>query len=99
EAVDGAFDNQTIPVAGPSDWTFLEMVRAIRGAVNSRAVIVSAPAYVALAGLWAAGLMLHDVVLTADEVKGLTREYLYVERPLRRGIDFGSWVSDRAVAS
>jgi hypothetical protein len=39
------------------------------------------------------------VVLTPDEVKGLTREYLYVEHPLRRGGDFAEWLARPGVAS
>jgi uncharacterized protein YbjT (DUF2867 family) len=99
EAVDGAHRRVTLAVAGPSDWGFLDMVRAVRTAVGSRALIVRAPAPLALAGLKVAGLMLGDVVLTRDEVKGLTREYLCAERPLRRGADFADWLAQPAVAS
>jgi len=99
DAVDGAHRNATVPVAGPSDWVFLDMVRAIRRAVHSRALIAHAPLFVALAGLRVAGLLLDDVVLTSDEVKGLTREYLYAEQPLRRGADFREWLADPTVAT
>jgi NADH dehydrogenase len=99
EAISGAHRNATLPVAGPSDWAFLDLVRAVRTAVGSRALIVHAPAAFALAGLKVAGLLLGDVVLTIDDVKGLTREYLYVERPLRRGADFGDWLTQPGVAS
>ena len=99
EAANGAHPNATLGVAGPSDWTFRRLVDAIRSTVGSRAAIVRAPAFVALAGLKAAGAFLHDVVLTPDEVRGLTREYLYSERPLRRGADFAEWLADPAIAS
>ena len=99
EAVDGAHRNATLRVAGLSDWRFLDMVRAIRAAVGSRALIVPAPAALALAGLQVAGLLLRDVVLTSDEVKGLTREYLYVEQPFRRGDGFAGWLAADGVAS
>ena len=46
-----------------------------------------------------AGLFLRDVVLTSDEIKGLTREYLYADRPVRRGVDFSTWLADESVAS
>jgi uncharacterized protein YbjT (DUF2867 family) len=98
EAIDGAHTNATLPVAGPSDWTFLDMVRAVRHAVGSRALIARAPAWVALAGLTVAGALLRDVVLTADEVKGLTREYLYAADPLRRGAGFAEWLAAPGVA-
>jgi uncharacterized protein YbjT (DUF2867 family) len=99
EAIDGAHRNATIAVAGPADWTFLAMVDAVRRAVGSRALIVRAPAAAALAGLRIAGALLRDVVLTADEVKGLTREYLYSTDPVRRGQDFAEWLAAPAVAA
>lgn len=99
EAVAGGHQRATLPVAGPSDWTFVDMVRAVRAAVGSRALIVHAPAAVALAGLNVAGLFLRDVVLTSDEVKGLTREYLYAAQPLRRGADFAEWLREEGISS
>jgi uncharacterized protein YbjT (DUF2867 family) len=98
DAVDGGHRNATLAVAGPSDWAFLDMVRAIRAAVGSRALIAHAPAWVALAGLRVAGVFLRDVVLTSDEVKGLTREYLCAADPLRRGADFADWLRQPGVA-
>jgi uncharacterized protein YbjT (DUF2867 family) len=98
-AIDGAHRNETVALAGPSDWRFLDIVRAVRAAVGSRAAIVPAPASVALAGLKVAGLLLGDVVLTGDEVKGLTREYLYANQPLRRGADFADWLATETVAA
>jgi NADH dehydrogenase len=99
QAIDGEYAGATLPVAGPNDWMFVDMVRAVRAAVRSRALIVQAPASFALAGLKIAGLLLGDVVLTRDEVKGLTREYLYAPEPLRRGADFAEWLARPAVAS
>jgi NADH dehydrogenase len=98
EAVKGRYPNEVIPIAGPRDWRFVDMVRAIRGAVGSRAAIVPSPAWVALVGLKAAGVVLRDVVLTSDEIKGLTRGYLCAAAPLRRGADFGDWLAQPAVA-
>ena len=98
EAIEGARGGETMPVAGPRDWTFLDMVRAIRAAIRSRAAIVHAPAWFALVGLRAAGALVGDVVLTSDEIEGLTREYLHADAPLRRGDDFRDWLG-RAGAS
>jgi len=98
EAVEGAYGGETIAVAGPRDYTFLELVREIRRAVGSRALIVNAPVWAAMAGLKVAGWLLRDVVLTRDEVRGLVGEYLYSDRPLRRGGSFGEWLADPAAA-
>ncbi len=97
EAIDGGHPGAVIAVAGPRDWTFVDLVRAIRRAAGARALLVPAPAWVALAGLRVAGAMLHDVVLTKDEIAGLTREFLVSEQPLRRGADVGAWLADPVV--
>jgi len=99
EAIGGAYPSETVALASPRDLTFVDLVRAVRTAVGSRAAIVPAPAWVALAGLKVAGLMLGDVVLTDDEIRGLTREYLDSAAPHRRGVDFAEWLGDRRVAS
>jgi uncharacterized protein YbjT (DUF2867 family) len=99
EAIDGLHRNATLPVAGPRDWTFLEMVMAIRRAVGVRTAIVRAPAWFALGGLKVAGALLGDVVLTGDEVKGLTGGYLCSDQPVRRGQDLSEWLSRPEVAS
>jgi len=98
EAIDGGHSRQTVAVAGPRDWTFLELVRAIRRAVGSRALIVPAPPWLAVAGLKIAGVYLGDVVLTRDEISGLTEGYLCSDAPLRRGIDFDEWLAASATS-
>ena len=97
--MDGAHANETVAVAGPRDWPFVDMVRTIRAAVDSRAAILPAPPWVALAGLKVAGLLLRDVVLTSEEIKGLTRGYLCSGQPLRRGVDFDAWLAQPGVAA
>ena len=97
DAVDGNYCGEAVAVAGPDDWRFLDLVRAVRSAVRSRALLVRAPAALALAGLGVAGVFLRDVVLTSDEVKGLTREYLYVDRPVRSGPSLGEWLARQDV--
>jgi uncharacterized protein YbjT (DUF2867 family) len=97
EAVNGAHPQATLAVAGPNDWRFIDLVRAVRESVGSRAALVRGPAWFALAGLKVAGTLLGDVVLTADEIAGLTNEYLYAEEPLRRGSDVGAWLTTSSV--
>src|SRR5262245_15311508 len=45
DAVDGAYSGETLAVAGPDDYTFLELVHEIRQAVKSRALVVHAPTW------------------------------------------------------
>jgi uncharacterized protein YbjT (DUF2867 family) len=93
DAIEGSYRQETVAVAGPRDWTFISLVRAIRSAIGSRAALTRAPAAASLASLWIAGVFLRDVVLTSDEVKGLTREYLYESQPVRVGADVADWLA------
>jgi NADH dehydrogenase len=92
EAVDAPSAGTVIDVAGPTDYTYLDMVRLIRGAVGSRAALVRMPAWLALAASWATGFVVGDVILTRDEARGLTQEYLYSPSPRRVGISLEQWL-------
>ena len=92
EAVDSPGGGATIDVAGPADYTYLDMVRRIRAAVGSRAALIRMPAPLALAASWATGFLVRDVILTRDEAKGLTEEYLYSPHPRRVGESLENWL-------
>ncbi len=57
--------------AGPDVFTFDAMVRLIRSAVGSRALLIHTPPGLALALSRVASLAVGDVILTAEEVDGL----------------------------
>lgn len=97
DAVESIEPGMVVRAAGPADYTYLEMVNLIKDAVASRAAIVPMPAWAALTFTRAAGVFLRDVVLTADEMKGLVREYLYTEGPTRAGRSLASWLQKPAV--
>lgn len=92
EAVDSPGGGAITDVAGPADYTYLDMVRLIRAAVGSRAALIRMPAPLALAASWATGFLVRDVILTRDEAKGLTGEYLYSPHPRRVGESLEDWL-------
>jgi uncharacterized protein YbjT (DUF2867 family) len=92
EAIDAPGAGTVTDVAGPTDYTYLEMVRLIRHAVGSRAALVKMPAWLALVASRAAGFIVRDVILTRDEAMGLTQEYLYSSNPQRVGISLEDWL-------
>ena len=73
-AVDvGAGDEDVeIDAVGPDVMSYEEMVRLIARKVGSSARLVHVPSWMALAGARIAGLAVRDVVLTREEVDGLT---------------------------
>jgi NADH dehydrogenase len=76
--------------------TFDELVQAIRRATGSRAPILHLPPIAMAAAARALGLLVRDVVLTADEVKGLTAGLLVSHHPPRGRIAFSMWLTEHA---
>lgn len=65
-----------LDAVGPEALAFEELVRLVRRAVGSRAALVRVPRAVLLATAQLVGLLVRDVVLTHDEVAGLTSNLL-----------------------
>jgi NADH dehydrogenase len=91
-AVESTDTGTTTAVAGPVDYTFVEVVRSVCAAVGSRAKIVGMPPWLALAGSWVTGFLVRDVVLTRDEAAGLMRNYLVSPDPHRVGMSLEDWL-------
>jgi nucleoside-diphosphate-sugar epimerase len=80
--------------AGPDRMSFEELVRAIRDAHGRRTPILHAPP-AAMAGLARAlGLVVRDIVLTADEIRGLTSGRLVSHQPALGHISFLAWLNE-----
>jgi nucleoside-diphosphate-sugar epimerase len=80
--------------AGPDTMSFEELVRAIRDAVGGRTPILHAPPAAMAALAHALGLVVRDVVLTADEIRGLTAGLLASRRPALGDISFIEWLNE-----
>lgn len=85
----------TVDAAGPETLTFEQLVQAIRRATAAKAPIVHLPSLLMVAASRALGAVVGDVVLTADEITGLTSGLLVShEAPLGR-IAFTEWLEEQ----
>jgi NADH dehydrogenase len=91
-----ATGDHVIDAAGPETMSFRELVTAVRGAVETRAPILRLPAPVMLAAARVLGLMVRDVVLTGDEIRGLMSGLLVSRDPPRGQIAFGDWLEQNS---
>jgi NADH dehydrogenase len=64
-------DDVIVDAVGPEIWSYEELVRIIRAAVHSRSILISMEPRTVLAAARLLGRLLHDVLLTPDEVEGL----------------------------
>jgi NADH dehydrogenase len=94
-------EDVTIDAAGPETFAFKELIRAVRDAVGIRAPImhvrppiVHVPAPIMTQAASALGLLVGDVVLTGDEVKGLTAGLLASHQPPLGRVRFSTWLAE-----
>jgi nucleoside-diphosphate-sugar epimerase len=85
-----------LDAAGPETASFDEIVQTIRRAVGSRAPIVHVPPSAMAAASRALGLLLRDVVLTADEISGLTSGLLVSHQAPLGQIGFTAWLAEHS---
>jgi nucleoside-diphosphate-sugar epimerase len=82
-----------VDAAGPDTMSFEELVRAIRDAVGRRTPILHAPPAATAALARVLGVVVRDVVLTADEIRGLTSGLLVSHQPALGHISFLEWLN------
>lgn len=82
-----------VDAAGPETMAFDELVCLVRDAVGSRAPIVHVPAVLMAAASRGLGLLVGDVVLTTDEIKGLMGGLLVSHAPALGRISFKDWLT------
>lgn len=99
EASDGA-ENLEMDAVGPDVFAYDEMVRLVRDKTRTKARLLHAPpALVMLAGS-VLGLMVRDVVLSRDEIAGLSANLLVSNSagPPPGSIRFSHWLNEHASA-
>ena len=70
-----------IDAAGPETMPFRDLVALIRSAVNSRSPVIRVPPPLMAAAARGLGLLVRDVVLTPDEIRGLMAGLLVSQDP------------------
>jgi uncharacterized protein YbjT (DUF2867 family) len=82
-----------VDAAGPDTMPFEELVRAIRHAVGRNTPLLHASPAAMTALARALGVVVRDVVLTADEIRGLTAGLLVSHQPALGHISFIEWLN------
>jgi NADH dehydrogenase len=90
----GRSEDIVIDAAGPEVFRFADLVRRIRDAIGSRAVLVGLPTTVVLATTAVIGRAVGDVVLTRDEIVELTRELLVSGDQPTCPTPFSRWLAE-----
>jgi uncharacterized protein YbjT (DUF2867 family) len=85
-----------LDAAGPEILTYRELVHLVREAIGSRSVVLPMPGPLVLLSAKLLGLVVRDVVLTADEIRELTSSLLTSAQPPLGTIRVSDWVREDA---
>jgi NADH dehydrogenase len=90
----GSSGDLLIDAAGPETMPFRDLVALVRSAVNARSPIVRIPPSLMALAARGLGLLVRDVVLTADEIRGLMDGLLVSHDPPLGRIAFSEWLDE-----
>ena len=93
-AAHGPAADATMDAAGPDAMSFEQLVRAIGDAVGRHPPILHASPVAMAALARALGFVVRDVVLTADEIRGLTSGLLVSHQPALGRVSFIEWLEE-----
>ncbi len=91
-------ENEAFDAVGPDTFTFDEWLRAIGGSVGVKPRLLHLPGWAALFCARIVGLFVGDVVLTKDEVGGLSAGLLVSKEPPRGKTRLRDWLAAHTTA-
>jgi NADH dehydrogenase len=91
-------DTREVDAAGPEVFTFREYLDHVARSVGRAPRFVPMPQSLMLGALGIAGRMLHDVVLTREELRGLQRNMLTSNDPPLSEERVSTWLADHGAA-
>jgi NADH dehydrogenase len=89
-------EDEVIDAAGPEQLSFARVVALVRDAVGGFAPIVPVPKQLMELAAHALGRLVSDVVLTSDEIGGLTAGLLVSHEPALGELLFSEWLAEHA---
>ena len=85
--------DEVLNAIGPETFTYRELVQTIRRALGLKRLIVSVPPELGYWGCRALGLLVQDVVVTREEMRGLMENRLYVDAPPLGATKLTDWIN------
>lgn len=89
-------DSYILDAVGPETYTYTELVRMIRAAISSKALIVHCPPAIIRLASGVLGAILKDVVLTKAEIQGLMADLLVSHQSPTGRTSLEMWIKSHA---
>lgn len=87
-------ENYVIDAVGPDSYTFKELVQMVGESIGVKRLTISVPPRMALFAAQFLSLFLKDVLLTPEEVDGLSSNLLVSKEPARGKTIFKEWLKE-----
>ena len=89
-------DNVEMDAVGPEVFTYAELVKLVRKKTGARCMVVPAPRWATLAAGKVLGRVLGDILITKDEIKGLSRGLLvsHADAPAPAPTGLTGWLDE-----
>jgi len=89
-------ENEVIDAGGPETFAFREMVETIARILGKRRLLMRVTPGMGYAAAWMLGILMRDVFLTRDEIKGLMRGLLATDSPPAGTTRLTDWAARHA---
>jgi uncharacterized protein YbjT (DUF2867 family) len=89
-------ESTVVQCIGPETFRYRDLVKRMGELIRKPRPLVSIPPVVGYAVGMLLGKLLHDVIITRDEIEGLMREMLYVEAPASGKTALTGWIREHA---
>jgi uncharacterized protein YbjT (DUF2867 family) len=91
-------DSYTVDAVGPETYTYTELVKMIGNAIGSKSLLVHLPPGLVRLASRLLGVILKDVVLTDNEIKGLMADLLVSRQPPTGRASLENWIKSHGQA-
>lgn len=88
----GSEGNEVVNTIGPETFTYRELVEVIKRSLGVNRLIIGLPPRLGYWGCRLVGLLVRDVVITREEVRGLMEGRLYVDAPPLGTTKLTEWI-------
>jgi len=87
-------ENTILDAVGPEIYTFNDLLKTMKEILHSRTIVLRLPPGMALLATGAIGKLVHDIVLTPDEVAGLSDNLLVSDQPPTGTKPLSEWMRE-----
>lgn len=86
--------NEIVDAIGPESFTYRELMETIKSRLGLKRLVVGVPRVLGYVGCQLLGLLVNDVIITWEEVRGLIENRLCVDAPPLGTTKLTSWIDE-----